>query len=205
MPRQATMTVAELQWVRAIHWNNEHTRLIAAALNDPRACVGFDASATLNGDADSPRVGCWLFARMCKVQILAGEPLRPTGDWALAPVVWHPFRDEVTNEPLPIYDPRMMTLWNAGDTHRHVCDERAAQRQRIKDAKARAKAARSETHRLRAKDEFGLFARWADAHLGFVGREGSGGERRWFYDGALKNNVGATGRGKPTGIIIATR
>lgn len=185
-PRQATMTVEELQWVRSLHWENEHTKLIASALGDPRACVAFDASATLTGDADSPRVGCWLFARVCKVKLTGSTSILSAGDQVQAPVIWWPWRDEVTKHPLPIYDPRVMTQWNAGDTHKHVGNQREIQRQAVRDAKEKKHVQTVETLALRAKDGFKDFKRWADTQFGFVGREGAGGQRKWFFRDSLQ-------------------
>lgn len=183
MARQATMTVKELQWIRSIHWDNEHTRMISAALGDERACVGFDPTATLDGKARSLKVGCWLFARICKVK-LTGPGTGP-GDFAVTPRVWWPWRDLETKHPLPIHDPRVMGWWRQSDQQRtgenHTTKQReavAANLERVEDQKARNIG-------LMLKDDFKVFKRLGDQVSGFTGKEKGGGARRFFYPNCL--------------------
>lgn len=175
------VTPEMVAWNRSIQWENEKT-------DELRRLTGFDAVA-FGWDGRAER---WTIATK-QVKAVTADGM-PDTDGLTFVDYYHPVqrweyisddRDDPRNgEPLPVEMGRVAEIVRA---MRHA----ALHTQQMWDAKkARERQAeQSRTRELvaqwRSKDMVAAAQKLIERRMGFVGREGEGGTRKFFYDGCL--------------------
>lgn len=173
------MDAEEYHYLCAINWRNAHSRRLQDALGDKELVVGFDASYEWKGE----RVGVWLFAQLCKRYVIEHIGRREVQTEVIVPVIFS--RWDEGGRPLPITHPGLLEAVRFARFRKQTGSRQQMKEQRAREAAWR-KESRDRERYDQAKDIFPAFRRWADGVLGFVGREGPGGQRKHFYRGCLQ-------------------
>lgn len=173
------ITSDEYQRLCAFNWKNAHSRRIQQILNDTDIHVAFDGSY-MHKDQ---RVGVWLIAQICKRPVIEHIGRREVWHEHLVPIVIGDcaLRD---GTPIPVTDPRVIDAIRFARFAKQTGWRQQA-RERAEREKEAAKAAKRQENRDRAKELYPAFLRWSESISGFVGREGAGGERKWFFKDSL--------------------
>jgi hypothetical protein len=149
-----------------IHWDMRRSRELGRLVSDPLLRVGFD-----------PDAGCWVLASVSRCRVHAESEPRDIA------IPWKLLKDDA-GEPYSIDDPRVRScllrsrVLTVDDAFR-LLDARDAE-------EARDVASAEREARARCVDECEPVRRQIAESSGYIGREGEGGARRYFYDGCLR-------------------
>jgi hypothetical protein len=193
--KQDIMSEEEFQKISSVNWKNQHSRRLQQATGDDLLVIGFCPWVTYAVDG-VPHSGYWALARLVKRRVMRTYDSMNITEAVeeVVPVVWKHWKDDETNKPLSPVDTRLVEYIRWCDSQNPdqvlIRNIYAAQEER----EAQRAAAKREAY-ARATDLFKEKAtqEWYDSWMGSSApREGSGGDRKFFYDGCLsKDRLGS--------------
>ena len=176
--------ISERRYKKALRlkWKNPHSSRLQRLLGDDRLMVAWDKDAGRDG------LGRWSVARLCKRFVVREHFRKELATEVYVPVHSFYWQDAcLPGRPgLPINDPRLVQHLREVDMWRSKTrtDDIMVLNDKLDDMAVKADQSEKFAQMWDA-GALKAFQAMRDQRQGFIGREGDGGERKFFYDGCL--------------------